>query len=293
MKILLIGRDGQLGTDLNEILHNDALTDLIQLSAYGIEDLDITDFDRVQEIIRNEKPGLIINAAAYTAVDKAETEVELAARVNAEAPAVIAKSAAELDAGIIHYSTDYVFDGTSNQPCQEDDQPHPESVYGQTKLDGEKAVLANCSNSLVLRTSWVYSMHGQSFMRTMLRLASERDELTIVDDQYGGPTSTQSLADATLKLVQYFMLHGEFKNEVRGVYHMTCGGKASWCEFARAIIAASEFSDTRVSAITTADYPTPAKRPAYSVLSNDKLFDTFGIRLPDWESALTQCMQES
>ena len=293
MKILLIGRDGQLGTDLNEILHNDALTDLIQLSAYGIEDLDITDFDRVQEIIRNEKPGLIINAAAYTAVDKAETEVELAARVNAEAPAVIAKSAAELDAGIIHYSTDYVFDGTSNQPYHEDDQPHPESVYGQTKLDGEKAVLANCSNSLILRTSWVYSMHGQSFMRTMLRLASERDELTIVDDQYGGPTSTQSLADATLKLVQYFMLHGEFKNEVRGVYHMTCGGKASWCEFARAIIAASEFSDTRVSAITTADYPTPAKRPAYSVLSNDKLFDTFGIRLPDWESALTQCMQES
>ena len=293
MKILLFGRDGQLGTHLNETLVAETLSDNVKLSAYGIEDLDLSHFNRLQEVISDEKPDLIINAAAYTAVDKAEADAELAAMVNAEAPAVMAKAAAVLNAGIIHYSTDYVFDGSAEQPYREDDRPHPESVYGQTKLDGENAVLAYCKNSLILRTSWVYSMHGQNFLRTMLRLAAERDELTIVGDQFGAPTTTRALSDATLKLVQYFMLHGEFTDEVRGIYHMTCGGEASWYDFARAIIAASEFSDTRVTAITTADYPTPAKRPAYSVLSNKKLFDTFGIRLPDWETALTQCMQES
>lgn len=293
MKILLFGRDGQLGTDLNETLVSEALSDNVELSAYGFEDLDLSHFDRLREVINDEKPDLIINAAAYTAVDKAESEAELAAMVNVEAPAVMAKAATELNAGIIHYSTDYVFDGNAKQPYNEEDQTHPESVYGQTKLDGENAVLAHCRNCLILRTSWVYSMHGQNFLRTMLRLAAERDELTIVGDQVGAPTTTRALADATLKLVQYFMLHGEFSDEVSGVYHMTCSGEASWCDFARAIIAASEFSDTRVRAITTADYPTPAKRPAYSVLSNNKLFDTFGIRLPAWEAALAQCMQES
>ena len=293
MKILLFGRDGQLGTHLNEILVAESLSDNVELSAYALEDLDLSHLDELRDVINEEQPDLIINAAAYTAVDKAEADADLAAMVNAKAPEVMAKAAAALNAGIIHYSTDYVFDGTAKQPYSEVDQPHPESVYGQTKLDGEKAVLAHCKNSLVLRTSWVYSMHGQNFLRTMLRLAAERDELTIVGDQFGAPTTTRALSDATLKLVQYFMLHGEFTEDVRGVYHMTCGGEASWCDFASAIIAASEFSDTRVTAITTADYPTPAKRPAYSVLSNDKLFDVFGIRLPDWETALTQCMQES
>jgi dTDP-4-dehydrorhamnose reductase len=293
MKILLFGRDGQLGTHLNETLVAETLSDNVALSAYGIEDLNLCHLDKLQEVISDEKPELIINAAAYTAVDKAEADAELAAIVNAEAPAVMAKAATLLNAGIIHYSTDYVFDGSATQPYKEDDQPHPESVYGQTKLDGDNAVLAHCKNSLVLRTSWVYSMHGQNFLRTMLRLAAERDELTIVGDQFGAPTTTRALSDATLKLVQYFMLHGEFPGEVRGIYHMTCGGEASWFDFASAIVAASEFSDTRVTAITTADYPTPAKRPAYSVLSNEKLFDVFGIRLPSWEAALTQCMQES
>lgn len=293
MKILLFGRDGQLGTHLNEILVAESLSDNVELSAYGIEDLDLSHLDELRDVINEEQADLIINAAAYTAVDKAEADADLAEMVNARAPEVMAKAATALNAGIIHYSTDYVFDGSAKQPYSEIDLPHPESVYGQTKLDGEIAVLKYCKNSLILRTSWVYSMHGQNFLRTMLRLAAERDELTIVGDQYGAPTTTRALSDATLKLVQYFMLHGEFTEEVRGVYHMTCGGEASWCDFASAIIAASEFSDTRITAITTADYPTPAKRPAYSVLSNDKLFDTFGIRLPDWETALTQCMQES
>ena len=293
MKILLLGRDGQLGTDLNEILLREVVPQGVELSSYGLEDLDISDFERLQEVINDEKPDLIINAAAYTAVDKAESEPELVALVNAEAPAVMAKAAAALNAGIIHYSTDYVFDGSASQPYTEEDQTNPESVYGKTKLDGENAVLAHCNNSLVLRTSWVYSMHGQNFLRTMLRLAAERDELTVVGDQLGSPTTTRALADATLKLVQYFIINGKFADELSGVYHMTCGGQASWCEFARAIIAASEFSDTRVVDITTADYPTAAKRPAYSVLSNNKLYDTFGIRLPDWETALGQCMQKS
>ena len=293
MKILLLGRDGQLGTDLNEILLREVVPQGVQLSSYGLEDLDISDFERLEDVINEEKPDLIINAAAYTAVDKAESEPELVAMVNAEAPAVMAKAAAALNAGIIHYSTDYVFDGSATQPYTEEDQTNPESVYGKTKLDGENAVLAHCNNSLVLRTSWVYSMHGQNFLRTMLRLAAERDELTVVGDQLGSPTTTGALADATLKLVQYFIINGKFADELSGVYHMTCGGQASWCEFARAIIAASEFSDTRVVDITTADYPTAAKRPAYSVLSNNKLHDTFGIRLPDWETALGQCMQKS
>lgn len=293
MKILLFGRDGQLGTDLNKLLSNELVPSGVELASYGFKDLDLCDFQRLRQVIKDEKPDLIINAAAYTAVDKAEADAEVAAMVNAEAPAVMAEEAVALNAAIIHYSTDYVFDGCANQPYTEEDRPHPESVYGKTKLDGENAVLAHCKNSLILRTSWVYSMHGQNFLRTMLRLAAERNELTIVGDQYGAPTTTRALSDATLKLVQHFMLHGKYSDEVSGVYHMTCGGETSWFGFARAIISASEYSDTRVLDITTAQYPTAAKRPAYSVLSNNKLYNTFGIRLPDWESALRQCMSQS
>ena len=287
MKILLFGCDGQLGTDLQ-----DSLAGIAELSAYGLADLDITDFDRLQQVIDDEGPGLIINAAAYTAVDKAESEPELAAMVNAEAPAVMAKKATQLQAGMIHYSTDYVFDGTATEPYSEEDKPNPESVYGSTKLEGERAVLENCSNSLILRTSWVYSLHGQNFLRTMLRLADQRDELSIVGDQVGAPTTTRALSDATLKLVQYYLVNGEYSDRVSGVYHMTCGGETSWYEFAKAIFAAANNTAMRVVEITTEEYPTPAKRPAYSVLSNEKLFDTFGIRLPDWQSALSQCMQD-
>jgi len=289
MKILLFGRDGQLGTHLNEALED--ATGVEDLSGYGIDDLDLSNLKRLHEVINDERPGLIINAAAYTAVDKAESESELAKSVNTEAPAVMAKEAAALHAGVIHYSTDYVFDGSATQPYTEEDQPKPESVYGATKLEGENEVLLHCKNSLVLRTSWVYSMHGQNFLRTMLRLAAERDELKVVGDQIGAPTTTRALTDATLKLVQYFILNNGFDESISGVYHMTCSGETSWCGFARAIVAASAFSDTRVLDIPTSDYPTPAKRPAYTVLSNEKLFDVFGIRLPDWEAALSDCMK--
>lgn len=289
MKILLFGQDGQLGTDLNAALSG--MAGVEQLVAYGIDDLNLTELDRLKQLIRDEKPNLIINAAAYTAVDKAESELELATVVNATAPAVMAEEAAALSAGMIHYSTDYVFDGAAKKPYIETDTPNPESVYGSTKLEGENQVLKYCKNSLILRTSWVYSQHGQNFLRTMLRLAEDRDELKVVGDQIGAPTTTQALTDASMKLVQYFMLHNGFSDDVAGVYHMTCGGETSWCGFARAIFAASEFSKMRVLDITTAEYPTAAKRPAYTVLSNEKLFENFGIRLPDWQSALSECMQ--
>ena len=287
MKILLFGRDGQLGTDLYR-----AISEISEVAGYGLDDLDLTEFEKLEATIECEQPDLIINAAAYTAVDRAESEAELAEMVNAVAPGIMASMASELGAGMIHYSTDYVFDGNADRPYTEADRPRPESVYGQTKLDGERAVLENCDNALVLRTSWVYSIHGQNFLRTMLRLAAERDELSVVADQVGAPTTTRALTDATLKLIQYFMLHGKFDQNVRGVYHMTCGGETSWYGFAAAIIKASAYADTRVKKITTADYPTPAKRPAYSVLSNRKLEETFGISLPDWETALAACMQE-
>lgn len=287
MKILLFGRDGQLGTDLYA-----ALSGKHELSGYGIDDLDLTQLEQLEAVIDSENPQLIINAAAYTAVDRAESEPDLATRVNRDAPGVMARKAAATGAGMIHYSTDYVFDGKKKIPYTEEDEPHPESVYGSTKLEGEIAVSRNCANSLILRTSWVYSLHGQNFLRTMLRLADERDELTIVGDQYGAPTTTRALTDATVELVRYFLTHGEFPADVRGIYHMTCGGETSWCGFARAIMSASNHEDTRIAEITTADYPTPAKRPAYSVLSNDKLEKIFGIRLPEWEEALAECMKD-
>ncbi len=285
MKILLLGSRGQLGTTLLP-----QLARFGDVEAYDHDGIDLADASVTRRRILEIAPDLIINAAAYTAVDKAESEPQAAARVNAGAPGVVAECASELGAGLIHYSTDYVFDGNASSPYKEDDPTNPQSVYGRTKLDGENAVLNSGASALILRTAWVYSLHGHNFLKTMLRLAAERDELTIVADQVGSPTSTLALTDATIRLIEYFVEHDGFPAEVRGVYHMTCEGETSWAGFARAIIAASNDSDTRVTDITTADYPTPAARPAYSVLCGDKLDRVFGIRLPDWEDALDTCM---
>jgi dTDP-4-dehydrorhamnose reductase len=285
MKILLLGSRGQLGTTLLPQLGRFG-----DVEAYDHDGIDLADASVTRRRILEIAPDLIINAAAYTAVDKAESEPQAAARVNADAPGVVAECASELGAGLIHYSTDYVFDGNASSPYKEDDPTNPQSVYGRTKLDGENAVLNSGASALILRTAWVYSLHGHNFLKTMLRLAAERDELTIVADQVGSPTSTLALTDATIRLIEYFVEHDGFPAEVRGVYHMTCEGETSWAGFARAIIAASNDSDTRVTDITTADYPTPAARPAYSVLCGDKLDRVFGIRLPDWEDALDTCM---
>ena len=285
MKILLLGSRGQLGTTLLPQLGRFG-----DVEAYDHDGIDLADGLVTRRRILEIAPDLIINAAAYTAVDKAESEPQAAARVNADAPGVVAECASELGAGLIHYSTDYVFDGNASSPYKEDDPTNPQSVYGRTKLDGENAVLNSGASALILRTAWVYSLHGHNFLKTMLRLAAERDELTIVADQVGSPTSTLALTDATIRLIEYFVEHDGFPPEVRGVYHMTCEGETSWAGFARAIIAASNDSDTRVTDISTADYPTPAVRPAYSVLRGDKLDRVFGIRLPDWEDALDTCM---
>ena len=285
MKILLLGSRGQLGTTLLPQLGRFG-----DVEAYDHDGIDLADASVTRRRILEIAPDLIINAAAYTAVDKAESEPQAAARVNADAPGVVAECASELGAGLIHYSTDYVFDGNASSPYKEDDPTNPQSVYGRTKLDGENAVLNSGASALILRTAWVYSLHGHNFLKTMLRLAAVRDELTIVADQVGSPTSTLALTDATIRLIEYFVEHDGFPPEVRGVYHMTCEGETSWAGFARAIIAASNDSDTRVTDITTADYPTPAARPAYSVLCGDKLDRVFGIRLPDWEDALDTCM---
>jgi dTDP-4-dehydrorhamnose reductase len=285
MKILLLGSRGQLGTTLLPQLGRFG-----DVEAYDHDGIDLADASVTRRRILEIAPDLIINAAAYTAVDKAESEPQAAARVNADAPGVVAECASVLGAGLIHYSTDYVFDGNASSPYKENDPTNPQSVYGRTKLDGENAVLNSGASALILRTAWVYSLHGHNFLKTMLRLAAERDELTIVADQVGSPTSTLALTDATIRLIEYFVEHDGFPPEVRGVYHMTCEGETSWAGFARAIIAASNDSDTRVTDITTADYPTPAARPAYSVLRGDKLDRVFGIRLPDWEDALDTCM---
>lgn len=287
MKILLLGNRGQLGTTLQPLL-----SQFGDVEAYDHDGIDLADRENTRRRILEIAPRLIINTAAYTAVDKAESEPGTAEQVNAVAPAVIADCAAQIDAALIHYSTDYVFDGSSSRPYREDDPPNPKSVYGRTKLAGEEAVLASNAEALILRTAWVYSLHGHNFLKTMLRLAEERDELTIVADQYGSPTSTQALADATVELIKYFVEHNGFPARVQGVYHMTCEGQTSWAGFARAIIAASKYANTLVTDIDTADYPTPAARPAYSVLSGDKLDEAFGIRLPSWEDALVRCMAE-
>ena len=285
MKILLLGNRGQLGTTLQPLL-----SQFGDVEAYDHDGIDLADANTTRRRIMEIAPQLIINTAAYTAVDKAESEAGVADKVNATAPAVVAECAAQLGAALIHYSTDYVFDGSASHPYTEEDPTNPQSVYGRTKLAGEEAVLASGADALILRTAWVYSLHGHNFLKTMLRLAAERDELTIVADQYGSPTSTQALSDATVELIKYFVRHNGFPAKVQGVYHMTCEGQTSWAGFARAIIAASEHADTLVTDINTAAYPTPAARPAYSVLSGEKLETVFGIRLPDWEDSLKLCM---
>ena len=239
---------------------------------------------------------MILNAAAYTAVDRAESERDLAYAINEGAPRVLAEEALRRDAVFVHYSTDYVFDGSKASPWLETDAPHPLSVYGASKLAGEQAVTAAGGRFLIFRTSWVYGPHGNNFLLTMLRLARERDRLSIVDDQIGAPTTSIELARATHAIVTG-ILAGQFgaPEDWAGLYHMTCGGSVSWFGFAQAIFArAAELLAVKPPALTpiaTKDYPTPAARPRNSVLSNAKLCDRFGVELSPWESALEETLE--
>jgi len=247
--------------------------------------LDLTDVDAIVNAVRSLRPRLIVNAAGYTAVDQAEREAELADAVNARAPAIFAEEAKRLGALFVHYSTDYVFDGTAATPYPEEARPNPVNIYGRSKLGGEEAIAAIGGASLTFRTSWVYGLHGQNFLLTIRRLAVERDELRIVADQYGVPNWAHALAEATSAIVGGGL---SALAERAGLYHMSARGSASWFEFARAILGAVD--RPRLVPIATAEYPTLARRPAYAVLATRKLEDSFGVVLPEWRESLARCL---
>jgi dTDP-4-dehydrorhamnose reductase len=286
--ILLFGANGQLGSKLESLLAAQGV-----VRAIGHAELDLRDLSALRTLILETNPTLIINAAAYTAVDAAESDAEQARLVNTEAPRVMAELAREFDALLVHYSTDYVFDGTARTPYTEESAVNPLGVYGATKLAGEQAVAASGAAHLILRTAWLYSNRGKNFLNTMLRLVGERDELRVVNDQTGGPTYADLVAGTSVQMLDGMFSAGMVRTERCGLYHLTCRGETTWWGFAQRIIELAGFAErVRVLPITTADYPTPAKRPAYSVLSNAKLERVFGIRLPDWQEGLQRCLAE-
>jgi len=273
LKILLTGANGQVGWELRQ-----TLAPLGEVAAVGREQLDLQDAARIAAVVREVRPGVIVNAAAYTAVDKAESERDAAFAVNAVAPGVLAEEAKRAGALLVHYSTDYVFDGTKAAPYVEGDEPGPLNVYGASKLAGERAVAASGCRYLILRTSWVYGPRGGNFMLTMLRLAKERPELRVVDDQTGAPTSSLAIARATVQLLP---------RGAAGLFHMTASGATTWCGFARAILQRAGLA-TPVVPIRTEDYPTPARRPRNSRLDCSRLRADFGVALASWEEQLAE-----
>jgi dTDP-4-dehydrorhamnose reductase len=281
-RILLIGSAGQLGFELARVLTSHG--DVIALDRAA---LDLADADAVIAAVRGARPQLIVNAAAYTAVDRAESETEAADAINTRAPGVLAEEARRVGAPLIHYSTDYVFDGEASTPYDEHAAPNPINAYGRSKLGGERAIDAAGGPSLVLRTSWVYGLRGQNFLTTMRRLAADREELRIVADQIGTPNWTRALAEATATLVGR---GNAYLAERSGLYHLSGGGSTSWFDFARAIF--GDAPRPRLVPIATAEYPTAARRPLRSVLASGKFQDTFGFSLPSWDRMLDACMAE-
>jgi dTDP-4-dehydrorhamnose reductase len=285
-RVLILGAAGQLGVELKRSFSN--LGNIIALDRRSI---DVTLPTQVRDQIRSIRPDVILNAAAYTAVDKAESEAEAAMAINAVAPGIIAEEALKVRALLVHYSTDYVFDGSKQGSWTEEDVPNPLNQYGASKLAGEQAIQAVGGKYFIFRTSWVYGPHGHNFLLTMLRLGRERDRLAVVDDQFGAPTSSIEIANATRAVVVRCLAdrHGDLGDWI-GIYNMSCSGLTSWYGFARRIFYyATRLLDGRmpeVTAIGTTSYPTPARRPLNSHLSNDKLKDTFGIELKSWEPAL-------
>lgn len=286
--ILLTGKNGQVGWELQR-----TLASLGKVVALDVDELDLASPDAIRQAVHSIRPHVIVNPAAYTAVDKAEGEPGLAQAINAEAPGVLAEEAKALGAWMVHYSTDYVFDGEKQGAYVETDAPNPQSVYGKTKLAGEEAVRAAGGKHLILRTSWVYGSRGQNFLLTMLRLARERKELRVVDDQIGAPTWCRSLAEITAQILAQLHMPGREEEKTSGTYHLTSSGSASWHGFARAILDRSGLETLPVlAAIPSREYPTPATRPKNSVLSNEKLNRTFGLAAGDWQANLELCLQE-
>lgn len=290
MRILLTGKNGQVGWELQR-----SLSPLGEVIALGQADMDLANPGAIRKICRDVKPHLIVNPAAYTAVDKAEAEPALALAINGTAPGILAQEAQRLGAALIHYSTDYVFDGSKNTPYTEQDIPNPQNIYGSSKLAGERAIQAVDVPHLILRTAWVYGRRGKNFLLTMQRLARERPLLKVVDDQLGAPTWSRLLAEATAQIVAQAIAgsRGDVAGSMRqhsGIYHMSCAGQTSWYDFASAILADET---TQLQPIPSSEYSTPAARPAYSVLNNAQLGATFGITLPDWRTTLEMVLAEN
>ncbi|MBN2718713.1 MAG: dTDP-4-dehydrorhamnose reductase [Deltaproteobacteria bacterium] len=286
-RILLTGKNGQVGFELCR-----TLSPLGTITAVDVEDCDLTDPAAIERLVDEVRPDMIVNPAAYTAVDRAESEKEIAHAINATAPGILAAAAARRDALMVHFSTDYVFDGSGTAPYRESDPTNPVSAYGATKLAGEKAVQQSGARHLIFRLSWVYGTRGANFLLTMQRLANEREELNIVNDQIGSPTWCRTIAESVALILAQNQKAPITQN---GIYHMSAASQTSWYDFAKSIFDLSpdknKFKLKAVNPIPTSAYPTPAKRPAYSVLSNDSLTHTFGIRLPDWQTQLKQALE--
>jgi dTDP-4-dehydrorhamnose reductase len=295
MKILLLGKDGQVGWELQRALA--PLGELVALDRQGLAGM-VADFaqpDTLARIVRQVRPAVVVNAAAYTAVDKAESEEALARTINAESPAVLAREAAANGAWLVHYSTDYVFDGSGDRPRSEAAPTGPLSVYGATKLEGEQAIAACGGRHLVFRTSWVYAARGGNFARTMLRLAAERDQIRVVDDQVGAPTGAELIADVTAHALRVAMA----QPELAGVYHLAAAGETSWHRYAQHVVgwARDRGHPVRVppeaiDAIPTSAYPTPARRPLNSRLDTGKLCRAFGLQMPRWQDGVERMLNE-
>lgn len=280
--ILVTGANGQLGSELRKT----GFSALDEVFYTDVAELDITDYAAVEKFVKDKEIDTIINCAAYTAVDKAEEEPQLAAKINTEAVANLARAAAKEGCLLIHISTDYVFDGTGTKPYSEKDKPCPVSVYGKTKLAGEEAILKSHCFHIIIRTAWLYSSFGNNFVKTILRLASERPEINVVSDQVGSPTYAGDLAAAIVAIMD-----NEERIEHEGIYHYSNEGVCSWYDFAAEIVRLSG-KECRVKPVTTAEYPTKTQRPAYSVLDKSKIKKTFGIEIPAWKDALAKMMNE-
>ncbi|HXM94401.1 MAG TPA: dTDP-4-dehydrorhamnose reductase [Candidatus Dormibacteraeota bacterium] len=302
--ILLTGKTGQLGSELNRLLPK-----LGKVIAPERKDLDLLEPEQIRLVMQDVKPQLVVNAAAYTAVDAAEADESNALAVNAEAPRLLALEAKKLGAILVHFSTDYVFDGSKKAPYVETDSPNPLNAYGRTKLAGEQAILNSGASHLIFRTSWVYATHGRNFLLTILRLATEREELRVVDDQVGAPTCASDLAVTTTRILAGMVssTKSQFTHrKVSGIYHMTAAGQATWYEFAKAILEEARRAPLNlpwltsatnarpligrcVLPISTEEFRSPTRRPAYSVLSNTRLLQAFGVSLSDWRTQLQRC----
>ncbi|NJN37826.1 MAG: dTDP-4-dehydrorhamnose reductase [Acaryochloridaceae cyanobacterium CSU_3_4] len=293
MRILLLGAQGQVGQELQVLLPR-----VGELLAVGRDKIDLAVPERLYDLIAPVQPEVIVNAAAYTAVDRAETEPELAHKINEQAPTRLAEIAQSLGAMLVHLSTDYVFDGTQSHPYTEADKPNPQSVYGRSKWLGEQGIRQRCEQYIILRTAWVYGQYGKgNFVKTMLHLGGERSEVRVVEDQVGTPTWAGDIGGAIAALLQHwFTADPTARADLAGTYHFTNRGVASWYDFAVAIFAEAQslgfpLQVEQITPITTADYPVAAQRPAYSVLSNSKITQQLGYLAPHWQQSLRQLLQ--